>query len=263
MSPAIQLIHTVWSRPAEPSVQGPAPGLTQANPHEKTLDASGQRPVLQLVRNLRARRYLLRVQRDGSVRVTVPRGGSVDHAIKFAQRHVEWIKRQIAKRATQPAGPAQWHAGASILFRGEMARLDLAPGPNGTTVRLADQNIPVPSLEGDLRPAVEWHLRRLAARELPARVSELATRHQFEPARVSVRDQRSRWGSCSVKRTISLNWRLIQAPEFVRDYIILHELAHLRQMNHSAQFWRTVEQVCPDWREAEQWLKKRRELLHV
>ena len=71
----------------------------------------------------------------------------------------------------------------------------------------------------------------------------------------SVRDQKSRWGSCSRRGTISLNWRLIQAPEFVTTYIILHELMHLRQMNHSAGFWREVEAVCPSFREAERWLK--------
>ena len=71
-----------------------------------------------------------------------------------------------------------------------------------------------------------------------------------------MRSQRSRWGSCSAKRTISLNWRLIQAPPFVRGYIILHELMHLREMNHSDRFWAAVAEVCPDWREAERWIKR-------
>jgi len=76
--------------------------------------------------------------------------------------------------------------------------------------------------------------------------------------RVTVRGQRTRWGSCSRRGTISLNWRLIQTPEDVRDYIILHELAHLRQMNHSDRFWREVERLCPDYRSAERWLKQQR-----
>jgi hypothetical protein len=76
-----------------------------------------------------------------------------------------------------------------------------------------------------------------------------------------VRNQRSRWGSCSRRRTISLNWRLIQTPAFVRDYIILHELMHLREMNHSARFWRQVEIVCPDYRNAEHWLKQHSRML--
>ena len=79
--------------------------------------------------------------------------------------------------------------------------------------------------------------------------------------RITVRNQRSRWGSCSVKGTISLNWRLIQTPPFVQDYIILHELMHLREMNHSRRYWRCVEQVCPNYRNAEAWLKQNKNLL--
>ena len=73
---------------------------------------------------------------------------------------------------------------------------------------------------------------------------------------VTVRNQRSRWGSCSGTGTISLNWRLVQTPDSVRDYIIYHELAHLREMNHSDRFWARVAETCPGWREAERWLKR-------
>jgi len=76
-----------------------------------------------------------------------------------------------------------------------------------------------------------------------------------------VRDQRSRWGSCSLQGTISLNWRLVQTPDFVRDYIIYHELMHLWEMNHSERFWARVEEVCPAWRDAELWLKRNGSLL--
>ena len=90
---------------------------------------------------------------------------------------------------------------------------------------------------------------------------ELAALHGIEISRVSVRNQKSRWGSCSRKGTISLNWRLIQTPDFVRDYIILHELAHRKQMNHSDKFWMEVEQLCPDYLVSERWLKAHSKLL--
>jgi predicted metal-dependent hydrolase len=112
-----------------------------------------------------------------------------------------------------------------------------------------------------LRPAIENHLRQLAARELPARLLELAARHGLSVNRITVRAQKSRWGSCSRRGTISLNWRLIQTPAFVSDYICLHELMHLRQMNHSPRFWREVEAVCPEYRTAERWLKEHPGLL--
>jgi predicted metal-dependent hydrolase len=105
------------------------------------------------------------------------------------------------------------------------------------------------------------HLWKLAAAELPPKVVEFAAAHQLKVQRIAIRNQRSRWGSCSRRGTISLNWKLIQAPPFVRDYIILHELMHLRQMNHSARFWRQVEGVCPEYKTAEKWLKQNAGLL--
>ena len=99
-------------------------------------------------------------------------------------------------------------------------------------------------------------LWNLAVTELPPRVYEFAAAHHLTVGRVTVRNQRSRWGSCSRRGTISLNWKLIQTTPFVRDYIILHELMHLRQMNHSKKFWREVESVCPEYKAAEKWLKQ-------
>src|SRR5580765_1430672 len=107
-----------------------------------------------------------------------------------------------------------------------------------------------------MRPQVQSFLWGLAARELPARVFELAAGHRVHVSRVTVRNQRSRWGSCSRRGTISLNWRLVQTPLFVRDYIILHELAHLKEMNHSRRFWNEVERLCPEFEKAEKWLKE-------
>ena len=129
------------------------------------------------------------------------------------------------------------------------------------TVRFGSESVRGPGPAADLRPAIEDHLRKLATRELPPRVLELAARHGLTVRRVTVRSQKSRWGSCSRRGTISLNWRLIQTPAFVSDYICLHELMHLRQMNHSPGFWREMERVCPDYRMAERWLKEHSGLL--
>jgi predicted metal-dependent hydrolase len=131
----------------------------------------------------------------------------------------------------------------------------------GGQIRFGTETIKVKEPDADLRRVIERHLWKLAAKELPPRVLEYAAIHQLAIRRVTVRNQKSRWGSCSRRRTISLNWRLIQAPQFVRDYLILHELMHLRQMNHSARFWREVECVCPDYKVAESWLKQHSTLL--
>ena len=128
-------------------------------------------------------------------------------------------------------------------------------------IRLGTETIKVADSTADLRKLIERHLWKLAAKELPLRVQEYLAVHPLPVRRVTVRNQRSRWGSCSRRGTVSLNWRLIQTPPFVRDYIILHELMHLRQMNHSAKFWREVEAACPYYETAERWLKQHASLL--
>lgn len=221
-----------------------------------SLRATGREVPLRFVRHPRARRYILRVQPDGTARVTIPRGGSQREAVNFAERHTLWVERQLAKPPVSLAAPP-WGPGVEILYRGEPVVMERV----GTELRFADQAVGVTGEGPDFRPAIERHLQRLAARELAARTFELAAAHQLDVRRVTVRSQRSRWGSCSARGTISLNWRLIQAPAFVRDYLILHELMHLKEMNHSSRFWQRVEEVCPNYAEAERWLKRHGGLL--
>ena len=107
------------------------------------------------------------------------------------------------------------------------------------------------------RPAhVEKALRAQAARDLPPQLHALAAVHGLDVRRVSIRNQRSRWGSCSARGHIALNYRLLLMPPDVREYILVHELMHLKQPNHSIRFWRLVEAACPGFRDAERWLRK-------
>ena len=216
---------------------------------------------LRFVRNRRARRYILRLRPDGTARVTVPRGGALVEAKRFAERNVAWLEKQLLRQALRPLRPRTWPAGTETLFRGERVRLEADANGAAGMVRFGNEAVPIADANGDLRPAVERHLRQLAARELPPRVLELAALHNLPARRVTVRNQRSRWGSCSRRGTISLNWRLVQTPGFVRDYIVLHELAHLKEMNHSRRFWDEVARLCPDFPEAERWLKQHSSLL--
>jgi predicted metal-dependent hydrolase len=223
---------------------------------------AGTRPVrLCFVRNRRARRYILRLRPDGAARVTVPRGGSLAEAKRFVERNVPWLEQQVLRQATRPRGPATWPAGTEIFFRGERVRLEHGANGEAGLVHVGTELVPVPDQTADLRPAIERHLRRMATKELSRRVFELAVLHDLPVRRVTVRNQRSRWGSCSRRGTISLNWRLVQTPVFVRDYLVLHELAHLREMNHSRRFWNEVARLCPGFREAEKWLKQHSGLL--
>jgi predicted metal-dependent hydrolase len=160
------------------------------------------------VRHRRARRYVLRVDIDGRVRVTIPRGGSRREADAFAQKHAEWVARQRA-RLPRVGAPVEEHRA----------------------------------------------LREHADRELPARLIELARQHGLSVSRVSVRNQRSRWGSCGRDGHICLNWRLVLMPLWVSDYVLIHELMHLKRMDHSPAYWRLVADAYSEYRAARQWLR--------
>ena len=192
--------------PLEPRPTNPEPRLP--NPESRIPD-----PVF--VRHPRARRYLIRVEDDGRVRVTVPRWGSKREAAAFAEREYAWIEKQRARLAGQRAAPARE---------------------------------PMPK-------EIERELRNRAKRELPGRLLELAARHALTVTRVSVRNQRWRWGSCSRNGHICLNWRLVQMPDAVRDYVMIHELMHLRRMDHSPKFWKLVEAACPTFQTSRAYLR--------
>ena len=226
------------------------------------LEVEGRRVPLALVHNRSARRYVLRLRPDGSARVTIPRGGSLAEGRSFAERNRHWLLRQFQRLATRPApASTEWRIGSEILLRGEPVKIESLAEVGSGLIRFGPEVIRVSDAAANLRRAISVHLRRLASGELPPKVLEHAARHGLTVRRITVRNQRSRWGSCSRRGTVSLNWRLIQSPPFVRDYIILHELMHLRQMNHSAQYWREVEQVCPEYQKAEAWLKGHSSLL--
>lgn len=231
--------------PARPPIQPPTP-----TPQTPPPLLSGIPLVVR--KNPRARRYILRVSQDGTVCVTVPRGGTEAFARRFAYEKEAWIREQLTRFTHTRAPEHAWGPGALVWFRGERHPLL----DHGSHAQIADFTFPIPPLDSDWRPSVERHFRVLATTELPPLVLGRAALHDLVVQRIQVRNQRSRWGSCSRQGTISLNWRLVQTPLFVRDYLIAHELAHLRQMNHSQRFWAVVEQFYPDWRTAERWLRE-------
>jgi predicted metal-dependent hydrolase len=160
------------------------------------------------VRHRRARRYLMRVEHDGRVRVTIPHGGSRREADAFARRHRDWVLRQ-----------------REALTRSRLSITD------------------------------QQQLKARAYVELPIRVQELADQHGVQVTRISIRNQRTRWGSCGRDGHVCLNWRLVAMPDWVRDYVIVHELMHRKRMDHSPAYWRLVAAACPYYREARQWLR--------
>lgn len=177
---------------------------------------------VEFVRHSRARRYLIRVRLDGSVRVTIPRRGSKREAAAFYLEQQEWVTSQQRR------------------------------------VQQLRRTIPE-----DLPADVQKRLRREARTVLPARLRELAEEVGISVAAISIRNQRHRWGSCSASGAISLNWRLITMPAWVRDYVMYHELMHTRRMDHSPAFWALVKEVCPNYEEARRWLRRHAHAPHA
>src|ERR1039458_3153213 len=177
------------------------------------LSVGPQKLPLLMVRNPRARRYLLRLRPDGTARVTIPRGGSLAVARQFVERHAVWLERELQRLQAQPRKPAVWNIGTEILLRGDAVRIEAVlngddkeienPPSSGygatseddaireaETVRFGGESVRVPDPAADLRYAIEGHLRQLATRELPPRVLELAARHGLMTVRcITVRNQ--------------------------------------------------------------------------
>lgn len=235
---------------------------------EKKAHVDGVGEVL-FQRSWKARNYRLTLRRDGMAVATIPLRGNERDALRFVEQQKDWLVRARARQDRKPRASMIWTLGTHVLWRGELCEIRKAAEAVSSdfaqetkpAVCLAADVFRVPHVDGDLRPTLEAHFARLAKVELPGRAWELAAETRMDLKQVSVRNQRSRWGSCSSAGTISLNWRLIQAPDFVRDYIIYHELAHLREMNHSERFWAQVDALCPRWREAEAWLKRNGSML--
>lgn len=220
-----------------------------------TIEAAGHLHPVLLRRSSRARQYILRLRHDGTVVVTLPARGSKAEAWRFVRSRSAWIARQWDKLRARPVTPRQWKEGTEILLRGQPWPLTLTACDGFFTLTIGPESIRLNRPWSDLRPAAELLLQRLARTELPPRVHELAARESIAIRSVTIRNQSSRWGSCSDSGRISLNWRLIQMPPAVRDYVILHELMHRRQMNHSPRFWALIRQVCPDYLQHQQWIK--------
>ena len=165
-------------------------------------------------------------------------------------------------RRSSSRSKIEWRVGAEVWYRGRKERIAPKSGGVKAAVEIGDLSIAVRSLSQDLRSVIEAGMRAVAGRELPILTDRLAEKMRLAKQmtgaplrRITVRNQRTRWGSCSCRGTISLNWRLIQTPSEVCEYVILHELCHLRHMNHSPQFWALVGEVCPEHRKHKAWLK--------
>jgi len=207
------------------------------------------------VRRLKAsRRYTLRVrtaQRD--IVLSMPLRGNMTAAKAFAERHAGWI----AARLGRLDDGVRFADGVELPLRGVLHRIAHRPAARGTVKAEAGEP-PVLAVAGDLphlpRRLTDW-LKRQALKDLTAAVERHTAAIGAKHGPISVKDTSSRWGSCSSSGALAFSWRLILAPPFVLDYLAAHEVAHLKEMNHSQRFWRLCEMLCPRTKEAKAWLR--------
>ena len=236
----------------------PLRALLYRRPSEpRTIEIVFDRSVylVQLRRHRQARRYTLRIQATTrEVILTIPPRGTLKEAGEFAQKHGGWIAARLGRLpAAMPFAD-----GVVVPLRGVPHRIVHRRGMRGTVwAEVAgdgERSLCVAGNTPHLDRRVGDYLRREARRELEAASLRFAAALGVAVKRITVRDQSSRWGSCSTTGMLSFSWRLILAPSHVLDYLAAHEVAHLVEMNHSPRFWRLVQRLCPGHSHAKAWL---------
>jgi predicted metal-dependent hydrolase len=217
--------------------------------------------LVRVRRHRRARRYTLRVHSaTREVLLTMPPRGSLKQAREFAEKHGGWI----AARLERLPEPAPFAHGVTLPLRGVDHRIEHRPGARGTVwIEGGEERLLCVAGGAPHVPRrVKDFLKREAKADLEAASRQAAAQLGVAVRRVSIRDQSSRWGSCSTTGVLSYSWRLILAPPFVLEYLAAHEVAHLIEMNHSRRFWRLVERICPHLTRAKTWLDVNGTSLH-
>lgn len=246
---AISLRALLYRRPTEPS--------TIAIEFDREVYA------VRLRRNGQARRYTLRIHSvTREVVLTMPPRGTLQQANEFAQKHGAWI----AARLERLPEAAPFADGAVVPLRGVDTRIEHRRGARGTVWLESgaggESLLCVAGSAPHIPRRVRDFLKREAKADLQAASQRAAGVLGVAIKKISIRDQSSRWGSCSTTGVLSYSWRLILAPPFVLDYLAAHEVAHLIEMNHSRAFWKVVERLCPHTSRAKSWLETHGTGLH-
>ena len=207
--------------------------------------------------NRRAKRISLRVNARGEAVLTLPDESLRAEGLRFAAQKRGWLEKH---RQSQPEG-VPFAIGSRIPVRGDAH--EIVQGRSARDpVTVADGVIAVAGSPAATGRLVQGWLLREAARDFEDAIAHHAGELDLPAPPFTLRDPKTRWGSCSSRKTLSLSWRLIMAPPEVLDYVAAHETVHLIEMNHSARFWALVKRLSPDFREHEAWLKQNGRSLH-
>ena len=224
----------------------------------REVQLDGMSAPLLVRRNRRARRILTRIDATaGAVVLVLPPRATEAQGFEFLHKHTDWLLQRFS--ALPPRIP--FADGATIPFRGDPHMICHLPAES-RRVRLAEGVIESGGRRDTLSQRIGAWLRAEARSAITPLATEKAATIGLKPFAVSIRDQKSRWGSCSSSGRLSFSWRLIMAPRQILDYVVAHEAAHLAQMNHSDRFWSIVARLTDDAGQARDWLKRHGGSLH-
>ncbi len=219
-------------------------------------------PSIQRLIRSRRRSLALIVERDGSLTVRAPLHLKQAEIERFVRDKSDWIARKQAQLARHPQVTHHYQEGETFLYLGAAYPLQLvARFKEGLRFEGGFKLDSARQAEGE--PLFTGWYRRQARKHIQARVAHYAGLHGFKPGKVRISSARTRWGSCSTKGTLSFTWRLVMAPEAVVDYVVVHELCHLKHLNHSKAFWAQVARILPDFKAQRAWLKTHGEQLQL
>lgn len=227
---------------------------------------------IMLRKSSRAKRLRLQVDSELKMTLVAPRLTPKFMMNLFIRQHEEWIGRQVKKINLKKAKAPkrEYHAGEIFYYFGEKLNLVIKPHANKrpkVTVRDYSLNvwlykgIAKADAKAALKKAVESFYKKKADEVIHDRLQFFNEQYGFIYNRVTLRNQKSRWGSCSRLKNLNFNWRLIMAPIEVIDYVVVHELCHLKEMNHSSRFWKLVENTIPHYQSCRRWLRENHFLL--
>tara|TARA_B110000003_G_scaffold249476_1_gene261868 strand:+ start:154 stop:846 length:693 start_codon:yes stop_codon:yes gene_type:complete len=215
---------------------------------------------VEVIRTDRKKSASIHLQGD-LVKVRVPMTLSDRRVKDLVTKRTSWIKSKLQEQSNRPVlAPREYISGETLTYLGKNYRLNVLIGEQ-PLVKLRRGYVEVTISDTDVDPKTTVHsllqdwYRSHAQKRLEEKTSHLAEIIGVNPSSVTVKNYKSRWGSCSTKGDISYNWKIIMAPQSIVDYVIIHELCHILEHNHSSKYWKHVERHVPNWRQYREWLK--------
>lgn len=234
------------------------PRLTVVGKREAIIDGKTVSYIIK--RSPKAKYVRLEVRPEAGLTVVIPRSYKSDQIPDLLKEKERWISGKLSKygHIQRPGSDKALRSGDTVPYLGrDLEMVTRRCYGNVESVNVERNKLVVRLRAGNnrLNLVLERWYRTQAVQLIEEKAKKLSTRMGLKYGRLSIRGQKTRWGSCSQKGNLSFNWKLIMVPGPVIDYVIIHELAHLKEMNHTERFWQLVEQYCPKWRDHRKWLK--------